>query len=101
MHTRQTVGLSPGQQAQVDHMSRLVSSPSHPVTKHLLIDHYNLPTPSVMNRGRESKPLTGQIVTGSTVDALTALPRLNRRDAQVQNFIVHVHVRCVLIVHVR
>ena len=82
--------LSPGQQVQAQHISYLVSQPTHPLTQQILTAHYGLPLPlaSVARGGegarKESNWLTqGQIITGPTTTHLTTLPRANRRDAQV------------------
>lgn len=77
--------LSPGQQAQAQHISHLVSQPSHPLTQQLLSSYYGLPTPAPTLPGgkKEAKPVHGQVITGPTTEHLTTLPRANRRDAQV------------------
>ena len=86
--------LSPGQQAQAQHVSHLVSNPTHLLTQQILASHYGLPLSSaaVMGGGGGGrKELAGarlihhqgQIFTGPTTAHLTTLPRANRRDAQV------------------
>lgn len=85
--------LSPGQQVQAQHISHLMSQPTHPLTQQILTAHYGLPLPIAGVAGgggggggkKESNRLTaqGQIVTGPTTTHLTTLPRANRRDAQV------------------
>ncbi len=96
------VGISPGQQVinkilyytfsvsvygsiaqvQVERVSHLISHPSHPLTRHMLTTHYGLPSSEAQSS--KIKGGQGQVVTGSTVEPLTALPRANRRDAQVR-----------------
>ena len=86
---QQLQSLSPGQQAQAQHISHLVSQPTHPLTQQILATHYGLPLPStaaaVAGGGRKESTRLGQsqIVTGPTTSHLTTLPRANRRDALV------------------
>lgn len=79
--------LSPGQQAQAQHISHLVSQPTHPLTQQILATHYGLPLAVVGGGGGGKKESTrlaqNQIVTGPTTSHLTTLPRANRRDALV------------------
>ena len=80
--------LSPGQQTQAQHISHLVSQPTHPLTQQILATHYGLPLSSAAVTGgggrKESTRLAqGQIVTGPTTTHLTTLPKANRRDALV------------------
>lgn len=79
--------LSPGQQAQAQHISHLVSQPTHPLTQQILATHYGLPLAVVGGGGEGKKESTrlaqNQIVTGPTTSHLTTLPRANRRDALV------------------
>ena len=92
--------LSPGQLAQAQHITSLMSHPSHPLTQQLLSSYYGLPAPSLATAtggggagvGRKDTRLApqGQVVTGPTTGHLTTLPRANRRDALV--------CRCVLLV---
>lgn len=80
--------LSPGQHVQAQHISHLMSQPSHPLTQQLLSSHYGLPVASTVAHvggGRvEDKLGQGQLVTGPTTQHLTTLPKANRRDAQVR-----------------
>lgn len=79
--------LSPGQLVQAQHISHLMSQPSHPLTQQLLSSHYGLPVattvPLVAGGRGEDKLGQGQLVTGPTIQRLTTLPKANRRDAQV------------------
>jgi hypothetical protein len=83
--------LSPGQQAQAQHISHLVSKPTHPLTQQILATHYGLPLPSAAavtgggggGRKESTRLAQSQIVTGPTTSHLTTLPRANRRDALV------------------
>ena len=86
---QQLQSLSPGQQAQAQHISHLVSQPTHPLTQQILATHYGLPLPSTaaaVGGGRKESTRLGQsqIITGPTTSHLTTLPRANRRDALVQ-----------------
>lgn len=74
--------LSPGQQMQAQHISQLMSLPSHPLTQQILSSHYSLPQ-SVTGEGRKEGRHQGQLATGPTTTHLTTLPCANRRDAQV------------------
>ena len=69
-------------QVRVERVSHLISHPSHPLTRHMLTTHYGLPSSEAQSS--KIKGGQGQVVTGSTVEPLTALPRANRRDAQVR-----------------
>ena len=84
--------LSPGQLVQAQHITNLMSKPSHPLTQQLLSSYYGLPggpAPSlataVVAGGRKEARLLpqGQLVTGPTTSHLTTLPQANRRDALV------------------
>lgn len=77
--------LSPGQQAQAQHISHLVSQPTHPLTQQILASHYGLPVMGGV-RKESSRLAQGQIVTGPTTTHLTTLPRANRRDALVRKY---------------
>ena len=77
--------LSPGQQAQAQHISHLVSQPTHPLTQQILASHYGLPVMGGV-RKESSRSAQGQIVTGPTTTHLTTLPRANRRDALVRKY---------------
>ena len=84
--------LSPGQQAQAQHISNLVSQPTHPLTQQILSTHYGLPLPPAVIGGgggrRESTRLAqGQLITGPTTNHLSTLPKDNRRDAQVLQYV--------------
>ena len=74
--------LSPGQQLQAQHITHLISQPTHPMTQQILSSHYGLPPPSAVMAGGK-KEGKGQVVTGPTTNHLATLPRANRRDAQV------------------
>ena len=63
-------------------MSRLLSQPSHPITRDVLTQQYHLPGPPPPGL-RDAKVPPGLIATGTTIDPLTVLPKANRRDAQV------------------
>ena len=96
--------LSPGQQVQAQHISHLVSQPTHPLTQQILATHFGLPLSSVAVIGggggkKESTRLAqGQIVTGPTTTHLTTLPRANRRDAlvRIDNMIVGYGIRVTI-----
>lgn len=64
-------------------MSQLVSQPANPLTHRMLTDYYDLPTKDFTTL--TDKPLSGQLLVGTTVDQLTTLPRSNRRDPLVCN----------------
>ena len=89
---QQLQSLSPGQQAQAQHISHLVSQPTHPLTQQILATHYGLPLPSTAaaiaegGGGRKESTRLGQsqIITGPTTSHLTTLPKANRRDALVR-----------------
>ena len=87
-HSKPPSGLSPGQQAQVDHMSQLVSKPTHPLTRDMLTTHYQLSSShgNTNIATKEAKSVPGQLQVGSTIKPLSTLPRANRRDAQVSFF---------------
>lgn len=87
--------LSPGQQVQAQHITHLIAQPSHPLTQHILSSHYGLPPAAAavsVGVKKDGKPDQGQVVTGSTTNHLTTLPRANRRDAQVS----HIHSYIIL-----
>lgn len=89
--------LSPGKMSQVKHLSHLVSQPSHPLARQLLADHYHLPfsdggsgsdgssTQQEEQMEQQTTTIKGEVgvMTGTTVEHLTSLPKANRRDALV------------------
>lgn len=79
--------LSPGQHVQAQHISHLMSQPSHPLTQQLLSSFYGLPIstaePLIAGGKDKDKLRQGQLVTGPTSQHLTTLPKAHRRDAQV------------------
>lgn len=73
--------MSPGQYCIVKHMSKLVAQPTHPLTHTMLSNFYGLPKKRDKTVRRKSSP--GELLVGSTVEHLTTLPKLNRRNPLV------------------
>lgn len=76
-------GLSPGEQSQLKHLQHLMARPNHPVARDLLNHYYHLPLNVPQDQSREAGT-KGKVMTGTTVEHLTTLPRTNRRNAMVR-----------------
>lgn len=73
---------SPGQEAQLQYMSKLLAQPTHPSTRQILNDAFGIPY-SVHHSPRKGRQLRKRAMSGGTVNHLTVLPLINRRSALV------------------
>ncbi|EDO37640.1 predicted protein, partial [Nematostella vectensis] len=72
---------APGQQAKNLRNLQVISNPAHPVARDLLHDKYGVAFPNLVNRRDDQEKAPGKVVTGTSVDHLSTLPKANRVDA--------------------
>ena len=100
---------SPGQEAQLLYISKLLSQPTHPATRQVLSDAFGIPLSGKEIETQRSKKqdIHKRLMPSRTVPQRTALPLINRRNTVVSlcmyithatifflmfNLMLHVHV---------
>ncbi|KAK3732917.1 hypothetical protein QZH41_012675, partial [Actinostola sp. cb2023] len=71
---------APGQQAKNLRNLQVISNPSNQSARKLLSERYGVALPNVANKREHPKEVPGKVVTGSTSDHLSTLPKANRVD---------------------
>lgn len=74
---------SPGQNVQLEYMSKLLSQPAHPATRRVLKDAFGIPFSLKDSLIKEKQQISRKLVLGTTAKQLTSLPLINKRNALV------------------
>lgn len=91
-----SLSLSPGQEAQLRLIGRLMGQPTHPTTRQLLSDTFGVAIPhSVSYQKRRRLPQGGHLAAGTTIAPLTTLPQAHRRDALVRIRTITLVYKCM------
>ena len=77
---------SPGQNIQLQYISKLLSQPTHPCTRQILNDAFGIPC-TLKLPPTQYKPLhttcKQKLASGTTIKQLTSLPLINKRNPTV------------------
>lgn len=71
---------APGKQARDLRNLKILSNPAHPEARNILSERYGIALPYIVDKHEQPAQVLGTVVTGSTVEPISTLPRANRLD---------------------